>query len=67
MDKCFSVGESIIPNCCQMNTMFCYTLVLSEKKIGKFDDAKHADDFMVDYLKVYQNENHEQYLKDYEF
>ena len=50
-----------------MNTMFCYTLVLSEKKIGKFDDAKHADDFMVDYLKVYQNENHEQYLKDYEF
>lgn len=34
------------------------------QKIGKFDDGAPADDFMVDYVKVYQNENYEQYIKD---
>ncbi len=32
------------------------------QKIGKFDDSKAADDFMVDYVKVYQNSNFEQYI-----
>lgn len=33
------------------------------QKIGKFDDSLPQDDFMVDYVKVYQNENFEQYIK----
>ncbi len=34
------------------------------QKIGAFDDSKPADDFMVDYVKVYQNENYEKYIQD---
>lgn len=38
------------------------------QKIGKYDDSKAADDFAVDYVKVYQNENYEKYIqKDDEF
>lgn len=33
------------------------------QKIGKFDNSLPQDDFMVDYVKVYQNENFEQYIK----
>lgn len=28
------------------------------QKIGQFDDSAAADDFCVDYVKVYQNENY---------
>ena len=31
--------------------------------LGKFDNSLPQDDFMVDYVKVYQNENFEQYIK----
>ena len=35
------------------------------KKIGQFDDTNSSDsDFLVDYVKVWQNENYEQYIKD---
>lgn len=34
------------------------------QKIGRFDDSTPADDFMVDYVKVYQNKNFEQYIQD---
>lgn len=34
------------------------------QKIGAFDDTKPNDDFMVDYVKVYQNENYEKYIQD---
>ena len=37
---------------------------LHGQKIGKFDDSKAQDDFMVDYIKVYQNENYEKFIKD---
>lgn len=38
------------------------------QKIGQFDDTKAADDFEVEYIKVYQNSNYEQYIQDdYEF
>lgn len=29
-----------------------------------FDDTKAADDFEVEYIKVYQNSNYEQYIQD---
>ena len=34
------------------------------QKIGAFDDSKPADDFMVDYVKVYQNSNFEKFIQD---
>lgn len=35
------------------------------QKIGQFDDSNSNDtDFLVDYVKVWQNENYEQYIKD---
>lgn len=34
------------------------------QKIGQFDDTKAADDFEVEYIKVYQNSNYEQYIQD---
>ena len=34
------------------------------QKIGQFDDAKATDDFEVEYIKVYQNSNYEQYIQD---
>ncbi|MGN1202131.1 MAG: hypothetical protein ACI4RF_02465, partial [Eubacterium sp.] len=35
------------------------------QKIGQFShDNSDNDDFMVDYVKVWQNENYEQYIKD---
>ncbi len=34
------------------------------QKIGSFDDSKLADDFMVDYVKVYQNKNYEKFIQD---
>lgn len=34
------------------------------KKIGAFDDSKAADDFMIDYVKVWQNEGYEQFIQD---
>lgn len=34
------------------------------KKIGGFDDSKAADDFMIDYVKVWQNEGYEQFIQD---
>lgn len=33
------------------------------QKIGKFNDSLPADDFMVEYIKVYQNSNYEQFVK----
>lgn len=33
------------------------------RKTEKFDDSLLQDDFMVDYIKVCQNENFEQYVK----
>lgn len=33
------------------------------QKIGKFDDSAPADDFLVDYVKVYQNSAFEQEIK----
>lgn len=33
------------------------------QKIGQFDDSAPADDFMVDYVKVYQNENYEKFIQ----
>lgn len=33
------------------------------QKIGSFDESEPQDDFMVDYVKVYQNENYEKYVK----
>lgn len=33
------------------------------RKTEKFDDSLPQDDFMVDYIKVCQNENFEQYVK----
>lgn len=37
------------------------------KKIGQFDDQSPADDFLIDYVKVLQNEEYEQYIKDDDF
>ena len=34
------------------------------QKIGQFDDTKAADDFEAEYIKVYQNNNYEQYIQD---
>lgn len=34
------------------------------QRIGQFDDTKAADDFEVEYIKVYQNSNYEQYIQD---
>lgn len=35
------------------------------QKIGQFDDTNsNNSDFLVDYVKVWQNENYEQYIKD---
>ena len=34
------------------------------KNIGSFDDRISADDFMIDYVKVLQNEEFEQCIKD---
>ncbi|MGN1348872.1 MAG: family 16 glycosylhydrolase [Acutalibacteraceae bacterium] len=34
------------------------------QKIGQFDDQNPADDFLIDYVKVLQNEEYEQYIKD---
>lgn len=33
------------------------------QKIGQFDDEQAADDFMVDYVKVYQNKNYEAFIQ----
>lgn len=34
------------------------------QKIGQFDDSAPADDFTVDYVKVYQNSSFEKYIQD---
>ncbi|HBA93153.1 MAG TPA: hypothetical protein DCZ02_00895 [Ruminococcaceae bacterium] len=33
------------------------------QKIGKFNDSEPQDDFMVDYIKVYQNKEYENFIK----
>lgn len=33
------------------------------QKIGKFSHDEDADDFMIDYVKVWQNENYEKFIK----
>lgn len=33
------------------------------QKIGQFDIEKPADDFEVDYVKVYQNKDYEKYIQ----
>ena len=34
------------------------------QKIGDFEHSAAADDFMIDYVKVWQNENYEQFIQD---
>lgn len=34
------------------------------QKIGNFEHSAAADDFMIDYVKVWQNENYEQFIQD---
>lgn len=34
------------------------------QEIGEFDDSQATDDFMIDYVKVWQNESYEQFIQD---